>query len=226
MPAEAAMMDLVLVPRCAVLDPVLTAGLPPQVIAATGMDALTHAVEAYLCWTYNTRQSLRMAEEAVAAIFANLEKAYADGSDLAAREEMLNASFKAGFAFTRAGVGNVHAIAHTLGGLYGTAHGLANAVILPVVLEDYGEAVFAKLARLAELVGVRGANDAEKARGFISEIRAMNARMGIPDGFDFIRDEDMDTMVSWALKEANPVYPVPVIYDRARCRNVIERLRK
>ena len=223
---KAAMMDLVLVPRCAVLDPVLTAGLPPQVTAATGMDALTHAVEAYLCWTYNTRQSLRMAEEAVAAIFANLEKAYADGSDLAAREEMLNASFKAGFAFTRAGVGNVHAIAHTLGGLYGTAHGLANAVILPVVLEDYGEAVFAKLARLAELVGVRGANDAEKARGFISEIRAMNARMGIPDGFDFIRDEDMDTMVSWALKEANPVYPVPVIYDRARCRNVIERLRK
>ena len=95
-----------------------------------------------------------------------------------------------------------------------------------MVLEDYGEAVFAKLARLAELVGVRGANDAEKARGFISEIRAMNVRMGIPDGFDFIRDEDMDTMVSWALKEANPVYPVPVIYDRARCRNVIERLRK
>ena len=223
---KAAIMDLVLVPRCAVLDPVLTAGLPPQTTAATGMDALTHAVEAYLCWTYNTRQSLRLAEEAVTAIFSNLERAYADGSDLAAREAMLNASFKAGFAFTRAGVGNVHAIAHTLGGLYGTAHGLANAVILPVVLEDYGEAVFAKLARLAELVGVGGTSDAERARGFIAEIRAMNARMGIPDGFDFIRDEDIDTMISWALKEANPVYPVPVIYDRARCRRVIEKLRK
>lgn len=223
---KAAIMDLVLVPRCAVLDPVLTAGLPPQTTAATGMDALTHAVEAYLCWTYNTRQSLRLAEEAVTAIFSNLERAYADGSDLAAREAMLNASFKAGFAFTRAGVGNVHAIAHTLGGLYGTAHGLANAVILPVVLEDYGEAVFAKLARLAELVGIGGTSDAERARGFIAEIRAMNARMGIPDGFDFIRDEDIDTMISWALKEANPVYPVPVIYDRARCRRVIERLRR
>lgn len=223
---KAAIMDLVLVPRCAVLDPVLTAGLPPQTTAATGMDALTHAVEAYLCWTYNTRQSLRLAEEAVTAIFSNLERAYADGSDLAAREAMLNASFKAGFAFTRAGVGNVHAIAHTLGGLYGTAHGLANAVILPVVLEDYGEAVFAKLARLAGLVGLGGTSDAERARGFIAEIRAMNARMGIPDGFDFIRDEDIDTMISWALKEANPVYPVPVIYDRARCRRVIERLRR
>ena len=223
---KAAIMDLALVPRCAVLDPVLTAGLPPQTTAATGMDALTHAVEAYLCWTYNTRQSLRLAEEAVTAIFSNLERAYADGGDLAAREVMLNASFKAGFAFTRAGVGNVHAIAHTLGGLYGTAHGLANAVILPVVLEDYGEAVFAKLARLAELVGIGGTSDAERARTFIAEIRAMNARMGIPDGFDFIRDEDIDTMISWALKEANPVYPVPVIYDRARCRRVIEKLRK
>lgn len=223
---KAAIMDLALVPRCAVLDPVLTAGLPPQTTAATGMDALTHAVEAYLCWTYNTRQSLRLAEEAVTAIFSNLERAYADGGDLAAREVMLNASFKAGFAFTRAGVGNVHAIAHTLGGLYGTAHGLANAVILPVVLEDYGEAVFAKLARLAELVGIGGTSDTERAHAFIAEIRAMNARMGIPDGFDFIRDEDIDTMISWALKEANPVYPVPVIYDRARCRRVIEKLRK
>lgn len=223
---KAAIMDLALVPHCAVLDPVLTAGLPPQATAATGMDALTHAVEAYLCWTYNTRQSLRLAEEAISAIFSNLERAYADGNDLSAREAMLNASFKAGFAFTRAGVGNVHAIAHTLGGLYGTAHGLANAVILPVVLEDYGEAVFAKLARLAGLVGIDGADNAEKAHRFIAQIRAMNARMGIPDGFDFIREEDIDTMVSWALKEANPVYPVPVIYDRARCRRVIERLRK
>ncbi len=223
---KAAIMDPALVPCCAVLDPTLTVGLPPQTTAATGMDALTHALEAYLCRTYNTRQSLRMAEEAVTAIFSNLERAYADGNDLTARAAMLNASFQAGFAFTRAGVGNVHAIAHTLGGLYGTAHGLANAVILPVVLEDYGDAVSSKLARLARLVGIDGVNDAERARGFVAELRAMNARMGIPDGFDFIRDEDIDTMISWALKEANPMYPVPVIYDRARCRRVIERLRK
>ena len=83
------------------------------------------------------------------------------------------AAFKAGFAFSRAGVGNVHAIAHTLGGLYNTPHGLANAVILPIVLEDYGEAVYPKLARLCEIAGVKtDGTDAEKARAFIAEIYA------------------------------------------------------
>ncbi len=218
---KAAIMDLHLIPKYAVLDPELTVGLPPHTTATTGMDALTHAVEAYLCWTYNTRESYRLAEEAVCTIFKYLDRAYRDGQDLEAREKMLEASFKAGFAFTRAGVGNVHAIAHTLGGLYGTAHGLANAVILPIVLEDYGAKVYKKLARLADLAGVGGRDQAEKAQNFIREIRAMNARFGLPTGFDFIREEDLDTMITWALKEANPVYPVPVIYDRVRCRRVI-----
>lgn len=154
-------------------------------------------------------------------IFQYLERAYRDGQNLEAREKMLEAAFKAGFAFTRAGVGNVHAIAHTLGGLYGTAHGLANAVILPIVLEDYGSKVYPKLARLADIAGVGGRNEAEKAQSFIREIRAMNARFELPTGFDFIQEKDIDTMITWALKEANPVYPVPVVYDRERCRRVI-----
>ena len=138
---------------------------------------------------------------------------------------MLIASFKAGFAFTRAGVGNVHSIAHTLGGLYNTPHGLANAVILPIVLEDYGGAVEEKLAHLAELTGVKfTGSDAEKARAFIGEIRAMNKRMNIPTGFDFIKEEDIPQMITWALAEANPVYPVPVVYDRKRCEKVIRRI--
>ena len=219
-----ALMDLNLVPKYAVLDPALTAGLPPKITAATGMDALTHAVEAYLCWTYNTQESLRLAEEAVCAVFRFLERAYRDGTDLEARGEMLEASFKAGFAFTRAGVGNVHAIAHTLGGLYDTPHGLANAVLLPIVLEDYGKAAWPKLARLAALTGVaEQGSERERAAAFIREIRAMNRRMGIPEGFDCIREEDIPQMVSWALREANPVYPVPVVYDRARCERVIRR---
>ena len=222
---KAAVMDLHLVPKYAILDPNLTVGLPSPITAATGMDALTHAVEAYLCWTYNTKESLRNAEEAVGLIFTYLERAYNDGNDLTAREEMLWASFLAGFAFTRAGVGNVHAIAHTLGGLYGTAHGLANAVILPIVLEDYGAKVYKKLARLADEAGIGGKDDKEKAEAFIAEIRAMNLRMGIPTGFAFIREEDIDTMITWALAEANPVYPVPVIYDRKRCRKVIQTIK-
>ncbi|MEG1633499.1 MAG: iron-containing alcohol dehydrogenase [Oscillospiraceae bacterium] len=221
-----AIMDLHLIPHYAVLDPQLTVGLPPRTTATTGMDALTHAVEAYVCWTYNTHESLRDAEEAVRSIFVNLEKAYSNPDDLNTRQEMMVAAYKAGFAFTRAGVGNVHAIAHTLGGIYNTPHGLANSVILPIVLEDYGEAVYEKLARLSELAMVKTyGSDEEKAKAFIAEIRAMNKRMGLPTGFDFIRDEDIPRMVKWALAEANPVYPVPVVYTKERCRRVIERIR-
>lgn len=220
-----AIMDLSLVPKYAVLDPETTRNLPPKTTSTTGMDALTHAVEAYICWSYTTKETDRLAEEATVAIFKYLERAYNDGNDMEARQEMLIASFKAGFAFTRAGVGNVHAIAHTLGGLYNTPHGLANAVILPIVLEDYGSAVYKDLARLAELTGVMTEGTQEqKAKAFIAEIRAMNKRMNIPTGFDHIQEKDIPQMVKWALKEANPVYPVPVLYDEERCTRVIHRI--
>lgn len=222
-----AIMDLNLVPYYAVLDPELTRGLPQKTTSTTGMDALTHAVEAYLCWTNNTKESLRLAQEATVTIFKYLERAYKDGDDMQARGEMLMASYKAGFAFTRSGVGNVHAIAHTLGGLYGTPHGLANAVILPIVLEDYGPAVYNKLAHLAEITGTAiSGSEEEKAKAFIQEIYAMNQRMGIPRGLDNIRDEDIPQMVDWALAEANPTYPVPVVYNAERCARVIRRIRQ
>ena len=220
-----AIMDLCLIPTDAVLDPETTRNLPPKTTSTTGMDALTHAVEAYVCWKNTTKETDRLAEEATVAIFKYLERAYNDGNDMEARQEMLIASFKAGFAFTRAGVGNVHAIAHTLGGLYNTPHGLANAVILPIVLEDYGSAVYAKLAHLSELTGVKtSGSDEEKAKAFIAEIRAMNKRMNIPTGFANIEEKDIPQMVQWALKEANPIYPVPVIYDEKHCAEVIHRI--
>ena len=217
-----AISDLCLIPRYAILDPTLSAGLPPHITAETGMDALTHAVEAYLSRFYNTKQTRLLAEHAVVAIFTHLERAYRDGTSLPDRTAMLQASFDAGAAFTRASVGNVHAIAHTLGGLYGVPHGLANAVLLPIVLEDYGAAAYPRLARLAHLVGIQEASAEASAKAFIAEIRAMNARMGIPDHFDCIRSEDIPLMASWACREANPVYPVPVIYDQARFARVIE----
>ena len=221
-----AISDLCLIPRYAILDPVLTVGLPPHITAETGMDALTHAVEAYLSRFYNTGMTRALAESAVVTIFAHLERAYRDGASLEDRAAMLQASFDAGAAFTRASVGNVHAIAHTLGGLYGTPHGLANAVLLPLVLEDYGAAAYSRLARLAGLVGLPGETKETRAKAFIAEIRAMNARMGIPDHFDTIREEDIPLMSKWASQEANPVYPVPVIYDEARFARVIERARR
>lgn len=219
-----AVSDLCLIPRCAVLDPLLTVSLPPRTTAETGMDALTHAVEAYLSRFYPTRQTDRLAEEAVVTIFRTLEHACAHGDDVDARQALLTASYQAGAAFTRASVGNVHAIAHTLGGLYGVGHGLANAVLLPVVLRDYGPAAHRKLARLAELVGLPGGTDGEKADAFIDAILAMNARLGIPAGFSCIREEDLPQMAAWAAKEANPTYPVPVIYDRGRFIRVIRQV--
>ena len=219
-----AVSDLCLIPRYAVLDPTLTLSLPPAVTAQTGMDALTHAVEAYLSLYYNTRETRALAESAVRDIFRYLPVACRDGQSLTARERMLRASFDAGCAFTRASVGNVHAIAHTLGGLYGIPHGLACAVTLPVVLEDYGAAVHPRLARLGSLIGLTG-TERERAVGFLAAIRALNASLGIPDRFDGIRDEDLPRMAAWAAAEANPVYPVPVVYDQARFRRVLERLR-
>ena len=223
-----AVIDLNLVPRYAVLDPELTLGLPPAITAATGMDALTHAVESYLCWAMRTKETMRFSLEAVKEIFEKLPKVYKNGADIEARQAMLIASYKAGAAFTRTSVGNIHSIAHTLGGLYNTPHGLANAVILPIVLEDYGRDVWEKLARLAEASGALPASattDEEKAKSFISAIYQMNEKMGIPRGFDYIKNEDIPQITEWAFKESNPVYPVPVIYDRARFRKIVELIK-
>lgn len=219
-----AIQDPCLVPHYAILDPELTVGLPPHTTSITGMDALTHAVEAYTN-RFAPKYTDRLAEKAVKLIFDNMKPAYEDGKNIEARNNMLLASFYAGAAFSRACVGNVHAIAHTLGGIYGTAHGLANAVVLPYVLEDYGPAVYPKLARLAEIVGIDGRDDSEKARAFINAIRQLNKDMGINDKFDFIKDEDIPQMVKWALKEANPIYPVPVIWGEEQMTKTINRIR-
>lgn len=220
-----AINDPALRPKYAVLDPQLTVGLPPHITSTTGMDALTHAVEAYIGHS-NTKSTINQAETAVKMIFHNLEKAYNNGKDIEARENMLKASFYAGMAFTRAYVGYVHAIAHNLGGLYGTPHGLANAVILPHVLEYYGESAYASLGRLAVIAGVScdGMTDEQKAKAFINEIKAMNKRMDIPEKFDFIQEKDIPTLVSRALKEGNPLYPVPKIMDKKDCEKVIREL--
>jgi alcohol dehydrogenase class IV len=219
-----AIQDLCLIPRYAVLDPELTVGLPPHITSTTGMDALTHAVEAYTNHRA-PKYTDELAVKAVRLIFENLETVYTDGTNIEARHNMLRASFYAGAAFTRACVGYVHAIAHTLGGLYGTPHGLANAVILPYVLEDYGPAVYYKLARLAEVAGIQGRDDEEKAKAFIREIRRMNRDMKIQETFDFIEDKDIPQMIKWAMKEANPIYPVPVLWHEPELEKAIARIR-
>lgn len=219
-------MDPKLIPLAAVLDPELTLGLPPHITATTGIDALTHAVEAYI-GRNGTVYTDRNAEEAVRIIFENLEKSYRDGSDIEARSRMLLASYKAGCAFTRAYVGYVHAIAHTLGGLYGIPHGLANAVVLPYILESYGSSIYPKLARLARIAGTGSEDGTEEqlAEGFISRIWELNSAMNIPLGFREIADKDIQLIVERALKEGNPGYPVPRIMDEKEFTEIIGRLK-
>ena len=223
---KAAINDPFLIPKYAVLDPELTVGLPPYTTATTGMDALAHAVEAYTNHTYNTKLENRLAKEAVKLIHDNILVAFEDGANLEARQNMQRGAFYAGRAFTRGCVGYVHAVGHTLGGLYGVAHGLAMAVLLPHVMREFGASAHKRLAELADVCGIGGENEAEKANAFIRWIEETNKKMGLPDSFDMIREEDIDQMIAWASKEANPLYPVPVVWSKKDFRRFIQSIRR
>ena len=207
--------DFVLIPRYAILDAELTYSLPPHLTATTGMDALTHAVEAYIGRS-TTKETREKALLAVKTIYQNIETAYHDGHNHAAREQMLNAAYLAGFAFSRSYVGYVHAVAHSLGGQYNIPHGLANAVLLPEVLESYGSCIHKKLHILGCAAGVCTEQDSIKAGAgkFIASIRTLNKNMGIPDFLSGIQESDIETMSAHAAKEANPLYPVPKLMTR------------
>ena len=211
--------DFCLIPDYALLDPMVTVGLPKGLTATTGMDALTHAIEAYI-GKARTRGTKAASEKAVKLIFANLERAYANGHDLEARQNMLEASYLAGTAFTKSYVGYVHAVAHTLGGKYGVAHGLANAVLLPKVLRAYGKSAVKPLAELAKAVGLaeKSASAESAAELIISHIEGMNARMQIPTKLDCVRKADVPEMAKLADSEANPLYPVPALWDAGELR--------
>ncbi|MGI6213335.1 MAG: iron-containing alcohol dehydrogenase [Christensenellales bacterium] len=215
--------DFSLIPNYAVLDPLLTVGLPKHITSTTGMDALTHAVEAYIGRS-NTKFTENMAKAAITLIKENLKKAYDNGKDITARENMQLAAYYAGIAFTRAYVGYVHAIAHTMGGLYRTAHGLANSVLLPVVLEYYGESAHKRLAELAEHIGIEGTSDAEKARAFIAWIKELNKYMDIPEKLADVKSEDYELIAQRALKEANPLYPVPMLFEESDVYNILDQI--
>lgn len=210
-----AINDFPLIPRYAVLDPKVTLTLPASITATTGMDALTHAVEAYIgnSTTPGTRKDAIMATE---LIFANLDTAFNDGTNVTARKNMLKAAYYAGCAFTKSYVGYVHAIAHSLGGEYNVPHGLANAVILPMVLESYGKSIYKKLHTLAIAAKVADSDmtDEEAAKAFIQAVKDMKVRFNIGDTIPQINEEDIPKMASYADKEANPLYPVPVLMDK------------
>ena len=220
-----AIMDPNLVPLGAALDGALMAGLPAHITAATGMDALTHAVEAYISRNSNPSTDAE-AVEATRLIMQNLPRVVKDGQDLEARQNMALASYKAGVAFTTAGVGYVHAIAHNFGAYYHVPHGLANAIILPRVLDFSKAFCIDRLAYLAQISGLRKGQETptELADAFIAHVRALNAEFGIPTQVEQLREEDIPAIADKALSEAHWTYAVPRYMDKAECRSFIRQM--
>jgi alcohol dehydrogenase class IV len=217
--------DTRLVPTMAALDPSLMTGLPPAVTAATGMDALTHAIEAFV-GQWATDYTDRMAIAAVGLIHENLRTAYHEGRNLEARERMALAATYAGLAFTRANVGYVHAIAHQLGGRYHTPHGLANAIMLPHVLRFLAPAITKRLARLA--VAARIGNETERpaalARKFLESIATLNHDLGIPASVPGLKEKDIPGLAKAACWEADTNYPVPKYMSPDTCAAILREV--
>lgn len=202
--------DFPLIPRVAVLDPEMTRSLPPHMTSTTGMDALTHAIEAYI-GNSTTKQTRAAALKAAQLIAENLEMVYNNANHMPARANMLQAAFLAGGAFSKSYVGYCHAVAHSLGGQYHIPHGLANAVLLPYILEAYGTSVYGKCKDIAIAMHLADQNtpEADAAQTLIAEIRRMNKAMNIPEKLPGIKAADIPKLAAYADKEANPLYPVP-----------------
>lgn len=208
-----AINDFPLIPSYALLNAELTVGLPKHITSTTGMDALTHAIEAFIGRS-TTKQTRKCALFAVKLIFENILEVYNNGQNLEAREKMLLASYNAGLAFTKSYVGYVHAIAHSLGGKYNIPHGLANAIILPYVLKKFGEKIYKKLWKLGTFVGLFNENTPKEvgAKMFIEKIEELNSLMNIPKNIPEIKEDDIPELAKTAEHEANPLYPVPVLF--------------
>ena len=220
-----ALSHLFLIPKYAVLDASLLTTLPPKMTAYTGMDALTHAIEAYINH-FNNRKTNKYALEAIQSIFQYLVPSFEDGSNITYRLELLEASYKAGVAITNNYIGYVHAIAHGIGGMYHLQHGMINAIILPIVLEEYGDTITKKLAYIVDIVGIAGHTDQQKAEYFIKKLKEINQALGIPTSIPEIQDSDIHYLATGAEKEGNPAYPTPVTWDVEHFEKVIRKIQQ
>lgn len=220
-----ALSHLFLIPKYALLDASLLTSLPAKMTAYSGMDALTHAIEAYInC--FNNRKTNEYALCAIKSIFQYLVPSFEDGLNMQYRLELLEASYNAGVAISNNYVGYVHAIAHGIGGMYHLQHGMINAIILPIVLEEYGGAVVGKLAKIADVVGITGATDQDKSKQFIQKLQDLNQIFSIPTSIPEIQEEDIHYLATGAEKEGNPTYPTPVTWNVAQFEKVIRKIKQ
>jgi len=205
--------DGVLIPKVAILDPEVIVSLPASITAATGMDALTHAVESYLSY-WQSPFTAQYSLSAVERIGKWLFTCYHEPENLEAREQMLIASFEAGVAFTRANVGYVHAVAHTLGAYFHTPHGVGNAMVMPYVLDFYIEddRMDDRFCELALAIGLGSehpnayaSKEGKRAMtiAFVAKVRSMNAAMAIPTFVEGMTLNDVDRVATRALEEGN-----------------------
>jgi alcohol dehydrogenase len=218
-------IDPKLVPMMAALDGKLMRGLPPTVTAATGMDALTHAIESYIS-VNATSDTEAYSIAATKLIMQNLGTAVKDGNNIEARQNMAMASYYAGLAFTKASVGYVHAIAHNFGALYQTPHGLANSIVLPHVLDYSKDQITDRLADLAIASGLKKGSESKQqlANKFIKQIRTMLSEFNIPSQLDALKQEDVPKIAKLALEEAHMNYPVPKYMDQKTCESLILKM--
>lgn len=218
--------DFHLIPHYALLDASLTQNLPKHITSTTGMDALTHAVEAFIGNT-TTTSTRKHSLNAVKLIFENLKEVYDNGNNLEARQKMLHASYLAGLAFTKSYVGYCHAIAHTLGGKYNLPHGLANAIILPYILKAYGKKIHKKLWKLGTFANLfpKETSYETGAKLFIEAIENLNKHMNIESSIPAIQNEDIKSLAKTADAEANPLYPVPVLFDAKELETIYHQIK-
>lgn len=219
-------VDSKMLPGYIALDAEIMKGMPPGITAATGMDALTHAVESYLSKASNASTE-EHAKAAVRLIFKYLQRAFTEGNDLEARDGMALAAFYAGAAFTKTSVGYVHGIAHQLGRVCGTPHGNANAMVLPEVLAAYGDCVHQRLADLAKVADIGDAGDgaANLAGQFIQAIIELRSTMELPLQPKDLKPGDIPGIVDEAIAEAGSLYPVPRYMSEAELTTIVNGLR-
>lgn len=222
--SKGGVIDTTMIPRAAALDPEVMRGLPQPITAATGMDALTHAIESYISrWGDENTDYYGLA--ACKLVFDNLAEACANGDNLAAREAMALGSYYGGLAITNALVGYVHAISHNLGAKYGVPHGLGNAIVLPHVMELMREVSAAKFADIAVHCGLgeRGEGDTALAQKLIDRVWELNDEIGIPRTSDAIQRADIEELVDMAIAEGG-TYASPRFISRAECRRILEAI--
>ena len=216
-----AINDPKLIPKYAVLDPRVLLTLPKNLIATTALDALTHAIEAYIGKS-NTYETYLYARRAIYKIIYNVETAYNNKKDLNSRELLQQASYEAGIAFTKAYVGYVHAFSHAISAYYHLPHGYLNGILLPIILEAYGKSANKKLIDLNHEVGINSNNPND----FIEKLKDLLVNLNQENNLcDIIKDEDIPKMIRHIKKEVYPLYPVPRYFSDKELLNIFNKIR-